>query len=175
MFVRGTGPLDLGGGVVLGATDTRAAERFVARLQRLAGATGIPTAPTTGPGEGFQLQVPGLPQPIVVLAKGDRVAVSLGIASARDAVDPPEPFGDGEPGKSVIASLGEGYRPGFVLVVDPLVSLLTSMGAGSDPDFKQALPYLSAYRSLAIGTKEQDGRSAVKFVLALQEPDRDGG
>lgn len=175
LFVRGTAPLDIGGGVVLGSSDQKASERFVSRLERIAGSTGIPTAPTTGEGTGFQLKIPALPQPIVVLAKGDRVAVALGLASARDAVDPPESFGDGEPGKSVVGSLGDGYRPGFVLVVDPLVSLLTNFGLDGDADFQSALPYLSAYRSLAIGTKQADGRTAVKVVVALQQPDADRG
>jgi hypothetical protein len=168
-FLRGTGPLDLGVGVVLGSSDASASQRFVARLQRLVSATGIPTAPTTGEGEGFQLKLPDFPQPVVVLAKDDRVAVSLGLGAARDAVDPPDPFGEEEPGKSAIASLGDGYRPDLVLTVDPLLSLLSTFGLDSDPDFASALPYLRAYRSLAAGSKWDGDRTTYKVVLALRD------
>ncbi|ADB50206.1 DUF3352 domain-containing protein [Conexibacter woesei] len=168
-FVRGTSPLDLGGGLVLGSSDAAASQRLVSRLERIVGNMGLPTAPTTGAGDGFQVRIPQLPQPIVVLAEGDRVAIALGLASARDALDPSESFADGEPGKSAIASLGDGFEPSLVLVFDPLLNLLGSLGLDSDPDFRSALPYLGAYRSLAAGTKYEDDRVELRIVAALQD------
>lgn len=169
-FVRGTSPLDLGGGLVLGSNDAAASQRLVGRLERIVGNIGLATAPTTGSGDGFQVRVPQLPQPVVVLAEGDRVAIALGLSSARDALDPGESFADGEPGKSAIASLGDGYEPSLVLVVDPLLNLLASLGLDSDPDYRSALPYLGAYRSFAAGTKYEGGRVSLRIVAALQDP-----
>lgn len=175
VFLRGTSPLDLGAGVVAGSRDDAASERFVARVERLAGSLGLATTPVVGGGTGFQVRLPDFPQPLVVLARDDRVAIAIGLASARDGVDPPQPFGEEEPGRTAIASLGDGYRAAFVLTVDPLVSLLTNLGLASDPDFRSALPYLSAYRAVAAGTRQEDGRTAFKLVIGLHEPDEDDG
>lgn len=167
-FVRGTAPLDAGGGLVLGSSDPAASRRLVTRLQRIVGNMGIETAPTTGDGDGFQVKIPPIPQPLVVLAKDDRVAIALGTDSARDALDPTESFADSEPGKSAIASLGDGFEPSLVLVFDPLLNLLSSVGLDDDPDFRSALPYLGVYRSVAVGTKYDDGRVAARIVAALE-------
>lgn len=172
-FVRGTSPLDMGAGIVAGSSDPAASKRFVGRLERLAGSLGE-TTPTVG-GDGFQLRLPDFPQPLVVLARDERVAIAIGLGTARDAVDPPQAFGDEEPAKSAIASLGDGYRADFVLTVDPLVSLMTNLGATSDPEVREVMPYLSAYRSLAVGTKHDDDRTSFKVVLGLQEPDEEQG
>ncbi len=173
-FARGTSPLDLGAGLVAGSSDEAASKRFVGRLEQLAGATGLQTASVVG-GDGFQVRLPDFPQPLVVLARDDRVAIAIGLGTARDAVDPPQAFGEEEPAKSAIASLGGGYRADFVLTVDPLVALLTNLGATRDPEVQQVLPYLSAYRSLAIGTKVDDDRTSFKLVVGLQDPDEDQG
>lgn len=173
-FARGTSPLDLGAGLVAGSRDEAASQRFVDRIERLAGTTGLQTAPVVG-GDGFQVRLPDFPQPLVVLARDDRVAIAIGLGTARDAVDPPQAFGEEEPAKSAIASLGDGYRADFVLTVDPLVALLTNLGATRDPEVQEVLPYLSAYRSLAIGTKQEDDRTSFKLVVGLQEPDEGQG
>lgn len=173
-FARGTSPLDLGAGLVAGSSDPAASKRFVRRIEQLAGATGLQTASVVG-GDGFQVRLPDFPQPLVVLARDDRVAIAIGLGTARDAVDPPQAFGEEEPAKSAIASLGDGYRADFVLTVDPLVALLANLGATRDPEVQEVLPYLSAYRSLAMGTKVDDDRTSFKLVVGLQDPDEDQG
>ena len=179
-FVRGTSPLDLGGGIVIGSGDPAASQRFVSRLERLVGNLGLPTTPTTGAGRGFQLKLPDFPQPIVVIAQDDKVVLGLGMASTRDALDPDEALSDTEPGKSAIASLGDGFQPAFVLVPEPMLTLLNALGLDSDPDFQSALPYLTAYRSIVAGSKNEDGRTTGRLTLNLQDPEgtpggRDGG
>lgn len=172
-FVRGTSPLDIGGGIVIGSSDPAASQRFVSRLERFAGNAGLPTTPTTGAGRGFQLKIPQLPQPLVVLADGDKVVLGLGVASTRDALDPDEALADTEPGKSAIATLGDGFDPAFVLVPEPLLMLLRALGLDSDPDFQSALPYLTAYESIVAGSKTEDGRTTGRLTLNLQDPEGD--
>ncbi|MDO8187182.1 DUF3352 domain-containing protein [Conexibacter sp. JD483] len=170
-FVGGTSPLDLSAGIVIGSTDAAGSERFVARLERLAGAIGLQTTPTTGAGRGFQVRIPDFPQPLAVIARDDKVVLGLGVSSTRDAVDPSETLGDTEPGKSAIASLGDGYDPAFVLVPQPLLTLLSAVGVDQDPEFQQALPYLQAYRSIVAGSRSEDGKTTGRLVLNLQDPD----
>jgi hypothetical protein len=169
-FVSGTSPLDLSAGIVIGSTDPAGSARFVERLERFASNAGLPTTPTTGGGRGFQIRVPQLPQPIAVIAEDDKVVLGLGVASTRDAVDPSETLGDTEPGKSAIASLGDGFEPAFMLVPGPLLTLLGAVGVDQDPEFQQALPYLKAYRSIVAGSRTDDGTTTGRLVLNLQDP-----
>jgi hypothetical protein len=170
-FVSGTSPLDLGAGIVIGSTDAAASQRFVARLEQFAGNAGLPTTPTTGAGRGFQIKIPDLPQPIAVIAQDDKVVIGLGVSSTRDAVKPSETLGDTEPGKSAIASLGDGFEPAFVLVPGPLLTLVGALGLDRDPEFQSALPYLTAYRSIVAGSRSADGKTTGRLVLNLQDPD----
>lgn len=168
-FVRGTAPLELGGGVVIGSDDEAASRRLVGRLEQIVGMLGLPIRPAGG-GTGFEVTVPDSPQPIVVLAQGDRVAIGFGGPSARDALDPDESFADSEAGRAVLDTLGDGYEPSFALVPGPLLQLLRAVGAASDPDVQEAMPYLTAYRSIAAGTKREDGDVTVRIVAGLQDP-----
>lgn len=135
----------------------------------MVGALGVPARPVSG-GTGFEVSVPDLPQPIVVQAQDDKVAIGLGGPSTRDALDPRESFADSESGKAVLDTLGDGYEPSFALVLGPMLQLVRAVGADSDPEFQEALPYLTAYRSIAAGTKRADGRATVRIVAGLQEP-----
>jgi uncharacterized protein DUF3352 len=169
-FVRGTAPLQLGGGVVIGSSDPAASRQFVTRLERIVSAIGLPVRPAGGSDSGFEVTVPDSPQPIVVLTQDDKVAIGFGSPSAHDALDPDDSFADSEDGKAVLDTLGEGYEPSFALLPGPLLVLLRAVGADQDPDFQQALPYLRAYRSIAAGTKHEDGDVTVRIVAALQDP-----
>jgi hypothetical protein len=175
-FVRGTTPVDIGGGIALGSRNPDASRRAVAKVRRLIDRIGIaPTSPLVLAGaRGFALKLSGWPQPIVVLARGDRVVIGFAASSARDLLDPQQRFDQSDRGKAAIASLGKDYRPSFVFVVDPLVSFLGTFGA-NDPEVARALPYLGAYRSIAIGTKTSGDRTSARVVASLREPPAGGG
>ena len=170
VFVRGESPLDIGGGALLQMTDAAAAQRLLTRIEAIvrAGAH-LPTRPVgTGGARGFEVQIPQSPQPIVVLAKGDRLAAGYAASSAQDLLDPQQRFDDSSAGKAAIATLGEGYTPSFALVVPPLAGLLSSLDQLQVADLSSVLPYVKAYRSLAIGTKQDGDRTSVQIVAALR-------
>jgi Protein of unknown function (DUF3352) len=170
VFVRGESPLDIGGGALLQMTDAAAAQRLLTRIQAIVGAgLGAPTRPLAVSGaRGFQVQIPQSPQPIVVLAKGDRLAAGYAASSAQDLLDPQQRFDDSSDGTAAIDTLGEGYTPSFVLIVPPLAGLLRSLDQLEVADLSSALPYVDAYRSLAIGTKRDGDRTSVRIVAALR-------
>lgn len=170
VFVRGEGVLDIGGGALLQLTDAAAAQRLLTQIQALVGA-GLGTPPRSlqlGGARGFEVQVPQSPQPIVVLAKGDRLAAGYAASSAQDLLDPQSRFDDSSAGKAAIATLGDGYTPSFVLIVPPLAGLLRSLDQLQVADLSSVLPYLDAYRSLAFGTKVDGDRASVRVVAALR-------
>jgi len=116
---------------------------------------------------GFELQAGRLPQPIVVRAQGDRIAVGYGSASASDLLAPKQRFGQSSAGKAAIATLGDGYTPALVLIAPPIVGFLRSLDELQVAKLSPVLPYLSAYRSLAVGTKRDGERTSVRIVAAL--------
>ncbi|HYV15868.1 MAG TPA: DUF3352 domain-containing protein [Conexibacter sp.] len=166
-FARGTGPLDVGGGIALRMRDADSAQKLLTRLQAIAGAASNGAAHALA-GGGFELQVPRIPQPIVVQAHADKLAVGYGTASAKDLLDPHQRFDDSDAGKAAIATLGDGFTPSFVLIAPPLVELLRALDEIDVANFSPALPYLSAYRSLAVGTKRDGDRTTVRIVAALK-------
>ncbi|HKG40269.1 MAG TPA: DUF3352 domain-containing protein [Conexibacter sp.] len=170
VFVRGESPLDIGGGALLQMTDAVAAQRLLTRIQAIVGAgLGVPVRPLAVSGaRGFQVQIPQSPQPIVVLAKGDRLAAGYAASSAQDLLDPQQRFDDSSDGKAAIGTLGDGYTPSFVLIVPPLAGLLRSLDQLEVADLSPVLPYVDAYRSLAIGTKRDGDRTSVRIVAALR-------
>lgn len=170
VFVRGGSPLDIGGGALLQMTDAAAAQRLLTRIEAIVGAgLNAPTRPLAVSGaRGFQVQIPQSPQPIVVLAKGDRLAAGYAASSAQDLLDPQQRFDESSDGKAAIDTLGDGFTPSFVLIVPPLAGLLRSLDQLQVADLSSVLPYVDAYRSLAIGTKRDGDRTSVRIVAALR-------
>jgi hypothetical protein len=166
LFARGTTPLDIGGGALLQMRDARSAQLLLTRIQAIAGAAGGGALHSV-PG-GFELQVAASPQPIVLLAKGDKIAAGYAASSARDLLAPQQRFDASSAGKAALASLGDGYTPSLVLIVPPIASLLSSLGEIGVANLSPALPYLRAYRSLAAGTKRNGDRTLVRIVAALR-------
>ena len=170
VFVRGTNVLDIGGGALLQMTDAAAAQRLLTQIESIVRAgSGLPTRSLELSGaRGFELQIPQSPQPVVVLQKGDRLAAGYAASSAQDLLDPQQRFDASSGGKAAIATLGDGYTPSFVLLVQPLAGLLRALDQLQVADLSSALPYLDAYRSLAIGTKRDGDRVTVRAVAALR-------
>lgn len=170
VFVRGANPLDIGGGALLQMTDAASAQRLLTRIQAIVAAgTGTPTRSLELSGaRGFELSIPQSPQPIVVLAKGDRIAAGYAASSAQDLLDPQQRFDDSSGGKAAIATLGDGYTASFVLLVPQLAGLLSALDELQVADLSSVLPYVRAYRSLAIGTKRDGDRTTVRVVAALR-------
>lgn len=170
LFVRGTSPLAIGGGILLRTTSDAGARRLVTLLQSIVAGGGVgETRPIqVGGGRGFQLSIPQSPQPIVVLAKGDEIAAGYAASSAQDLLDPTQRLEDDSTAQAAIDSLGEGFVPSFVLLVPPVADLLRALDQLQVADFSQALPYVSAYRSLAVGTQQDDDRTTVRVVATLR-------
>jgi len=172
-FVRGTTPVTLGGGLEIASSDPNASRSTVDRARAFIDLAHVGvTRPTTlAGGTGFTVLTRSLPQPVVVLAKGDKVVIGFGPTSARDLLQPGQTLAQSDVGKAALATLGSGYTPAFVLDPRPIVTLVRTF-AGNDPQTAQVLPYLGAYRSIASGSKTSGGRTTERFVAAIQDPPR---
>lgn len=170
LFVRGGSPLDIGGGVLLQLTDAAAAQRLLTRIEAIVagGAHLAPRPVTLGGARGFELTIPQSPQPIVVLAKGAKLAAGYAASSAQDLLAPQQRFDQSANGKAAIATLGDGYTASFVLLVPQLAGLLHALDELQAIHVSSVLPYLGAYRSLAVGTKRDGDRTTLRVVAALR-------
>lgn len=54
------------------------------------------------------------------------------------------------------------------MIVPPIVGLLRALDELQVADLAPAIPYVEAYRSLAIGTKRDGDRTTVRVVAALR-------
>lgn len=170
LFVRGSSPLDVGGGALLQMTSAAAAQLLATRIEEVA-AAGLHAAPrplSLGGARGFEFAIPQAPQPVVVVADGGRLAAGYGASSARDLLHPQQRLDASPAGKAALATLGAGYTPSLVIVAPPLVALLRSLDALQVVHVSSVVPYLEAYRSLALGTKRDGGRFSLRLVAALR-------
>jgi hypothetical protein len=170
VFIRGSSLLAVGGGALLRTTSEAGARRLVTMLEAVVGASGLgPTRPlSAGGARGFQLAIPQAPQPIVVLAKGAEIAAGYSASSAQDLLDPQQRFDESSDGSAAIATLGEGFEPSFVLIVPPVSDLLRSLDQLQVADLSEVIPYVNAYRSLAVGTRRDGDETTVRAVAALR-------
>jgi Protein of unknown function (DUF3352) len=171
VFVRGTSLPTLDGALVIETSDQAASGRFIAALARLAKTQGqgdVQIEPLSAPGggEGFTATGSDLPKPAHVFQRDGRVVFAYGDAAAKDAVDAPDKLGDSPEFTATRDSLGD-YDVSFYLVMQPILQLAESAGAGNDADYQEAKPYLDAISALVGGTSG-DGenlKSALKLVV----------
>jgi hypothetical protein len=161
LFVRGTSVAELDGAMIVETSDEAASGRFidaVARLARENAEPGTRIGPLAlgGGGEGFTWLGPEVPQPIHVFQRDGKVVFAYGDAAARDALDPVEKLGDSAAFAEAKGALGGDYAVSFYLAIEPILELAESEGAGSDPDFQEALPYLEPLGAL-VGGARKDG------------------
>jgi len=166
VFVRGASMGDLGGALVVQATDEGKA---VAALPRIVNALttrgGVPfsSAQVSGADQAWTATVPDAPGRVVIARTGDRVVLALGEEAASAALQPSGTLGDSALYDRAKDAL-DGLEPSF-LVDGPTLVRLIGEGAGSDPDFAKAKPYLDLLDLLAAGT-DKDGDVLRQRVVA---------
>lgn len=157
LYVSGDALADLGGALIVQATDAELAE---AALPRIVGAAlrglGAPFEPADVPGaeQAFAAPLQGGPGPLVLARSGDRVVLALGEQAAVAALDPEETIADSGLHERAAEAL-DGLAP--VLVVDgESLAALISDAAALEPGFAQVEPYLELL-DLAAAGGERDG------------------
>jgi hypothetical protein len=170
VFAQGSGEGNLGGALVF-TTSSGAAAETVANIGVLLRNTGVPgVTAVTGEASGFSVRDSELGrQPLVIVAKGDRIAIGYGRAAALRGVSAGggATLSDTPSFEDAVASLGD--TPLSAFVDGPgVLRLIDGLGAGSDPDFRSAEPYLRKADFLAAGTGSEDGLTTAKLIVGLK-------
>lgn len=169
-FVEGTSILGLGAGLVLEATDERAAfdtlGKIEAALQR---DRRVQISPSTS-GDGFQVSPSGSPIGAEVTLQDGNVVAAIGAATADDVLSPAETLDGSE--RFILArdALGAGATPSFFLDFAPVVALIEGSGqVANDPSYRAAQPYLTALDYLVSGSIVEGDRTTGSIVLGVKE------
>jgi Protein of unknown function (DUF3352) len=166
VFVRGTTPATLDGGVVIQPTDEdRAADAF----GRIVGAVQVKTkaraqpVDIAGADQAFALNDGRSPRPIVIARGSGLVVITAGRPAAEAALGSDDRLGDTD-----LYSEAEelvGMEPSALVGMPQLLELVNA--SGPDPGFAEAEPYLEAYSVLAAGVVD-DGGLVVRLAAGLK-------
>lgn len=162
VFAEGANQASLGGALVVTAKSAEAAEAIgslgaLLRTARVPGVTVI-----SGKASGFSVRSDELgDKPLVVVGKGDRVAIGYGLAPALTGLN----AGSGatlsatSSYKAAVAALGKTPISGFVDGPAAL-RLAEALVPRSKKDFWEAVPYLKKIGYIGIGTDSEESATA---------------
>ena len=169
VFVRGSGILSVGGGVVIKPDDPAAARRVLDKLpaliRQIGASSGVKVASANiGGAKGVRVTLPDVPGSINAVLKGDRLVIAYTDAATREALAPKSKLGDSQEFQSANASLN-GAVPALFLSFPPIAELAAAASPESAAQIKQ---YLGAFTTLAAGTHVKDNQQIGRFVVNLK-------
>jgi hypothetical protein len=170
IYVQGTTQSSLSGALVVQTKDTELTGRLLNQLQTLLqlGSGGIKPLQLSGGGTGFEINDPSIaPRPVELAQQGDKFVVGYGAGSAEASLSPAQPLSDSPTFTSAhdqISSLGTD----LFLDLPSIFALAESSGAKSDPQYRQAKPYLDALNYVVTGSGTSGDKAEFKAVLGLK-------
>ena len=170
VFVEGSNENNLDGAVVLTTTDSKEATNTVANiglLLRASGTSGVTAI--TGKLSGFSIRSPEIgPQPLIVAAKGERIAVAYGLPAATTALagGSGKTLSDSPAYKEAVAALGSTPISGFV---DGPAALRLASGLvpPGEEGFLMAKRYLAKVDYIAVGAGRSGDLATSKMIIGV--------
>ncbi|MGN6216365.1 MAG: DUF3352 domain-containing protein [Solirubrobacterales bacterium] len=171
-FVEGSSERNLGGSLVLQTEDPQQAKNTVSNLGLFLRASHTPGVTAIG-GEasGFSVHSPELGrQPLVVISKGDRIAIGYGLAGARAVLtESGKALADSPPYKEAVSALGGTPITAFVNV-PAAVKLASTIEPSADPGRKQIEEVFREKATYAaIGTEASGDLATAKLIVGLKK------
>jgi len=171
VFATGSSESDLAGAVVLTTKDSKEATNTVANIGTLLRATGTPgVTAISGNLAGFSIRSADLgPKPLVVAAKGERIAIGYGLPAASQALAPPsgQTLGDNSAYQAAVSALGSTPITGFVDGPAALQLATSLVPADEKAEFNEARPYLDKITYLAIGAGSSGDLATAKLIAGI--------
>ena len=170
LFVAGTDPMSVSGGLVIESTDPATSSATVDQLAALLQQQGVPTEPlSAGGAEGFTVEIPapGVTERAVVLA-GDRVVIAYGEEAAVNALESSDPLSESEAFQTATEGLGDGFTAAGYFDVDAMQELAEAAGAGQFPEYEEEVkPWLDPFTYVTFGSREDGGRLVQRLVIGI--------
>lgn len=170
LYVTGNSEKTLAGALVLETESDSEAQNTVSNVGlflRKAGISGV--TKISGEASGFSIRSPELGrQPVVVAAKGSRIAIGYGLASVGAAFEESgKSLADSAAYKDATSALGGTPITAFVNGPSAL-NLATALMPAGDEDFEAAKPYLQKIEYLALGSEASGDLATAKLIVGLK-------
>jgi hypothetical protein len=170
VYVTGNSEKTLAGALVMEAEDETQATNTVSNIGLFLRKAGVPGVTKLSEGAtGFSIRSPELGrQPVVVAAKGDRVVIGYGLASALSAFEESnKTLSDNPAFQEAESALGGTPITAFVNGASAL-NLAQAMVPAGEADFEEAEQYLKKVDYLAIGSEASGDLATAKLILGVK-------
>ena len=170
LYVTGNSEKTLAGALVMETDSDSEAQNTVSNVGlflRKAGISGV--TKINGEASGFSVRSPELDrQSVVVVAKGNRIAIGYGLASVGSAFqESGKSLADSAAYKDATGALGSTPIAMFVNGTSAL-NLATALMPAGDEGFAEAKPYLQKIEYLALGSEASDDLATAKLIVGLK-------
>jgi hypothetical protein len=169
LFLTGNSRSSLGGAAVLTTENATQAKNTVSNVGLLLRSSGVPgITAINGEASGFSIRSKGLgPNPLVVIAKGSKIAVGYGRVSALAAVqEGGETLSESPAFQEASSALGSTPISGFVDGPAAL-RLASALVPPGDEGFLEAKKYLTKIDYIAIGAESSGDIATVKLIAGV--------
>jgi hypothetical protein len=170
VYVTGNSEKTLAGALVMEAEDETQATNTVSNIGLFLRKAGIPGVTKLSEGAtGFSIRSPELGrQPVVVAAKGDRIVIGYGLASALSAFEESnKTLSDNRAFQEAESALGGTPITAFVDGAAAL-NLAQAMVPAGEAGFEEAEQYLKKVDYLALGSEASGDLAAAKLILGVK-------
>jgi hypothetical protein len=168
-YVTGNSESSLGGAMVLVTDSDTQAKNTVGNIGLFLRSTGTPgiTKITEG-ASGFSIRSPELGrQPVVVAAKGSRIAIGYGLAPTLASFEESgKTLSDSPTYKEAVSALGSTPITAFVDGPSAL-KLASALVPSDDEGFKEAKPYLTKVDYVALGSEASGDLAVAKLIVGV--------
>jgi hypothetical protein len=171
-YLTGNSEKTLGGALILETEDETQAKNTVSNIGLFLRSTGTSGITQISKGaSGFSIRDPELGrQPVVVVAKGSRIAIGYGLAPTLASFqESGKTLADAGPYKAALEALGS--TPPAMFVDGPAALRLAKnlMPAGEEAEeFEEAEQYLRKIDYLALGSEASDELATAKLIVGLK-------
>jgi hypothetical protein len=169
-YVTGNSERTLGGALVLESDSAKEATATVSNIGLLLRSTGTPGITKISEGaSGFSIRSPELGrQPVVVAAKGSKIAIGYGLAPTLSSFqEANKTLSDSAPYKEAVDALGS--TPIAMYVDGPAaLRLADALVPAGEAEYEEAKPYLKKIAYLALGSEGSDNLATAKLIVGLK-------
>jgi hypothetical protein len=171
IYVTGNSEKTLAGALVMEAEDETQATNTVSNIGLFLRKAGVPgvTKISEGGATGFSIRSPELGrQPVVVAAKGDRLVIGYGLASALSAFEESnKTLADNPAFQEAESALGGTPITAFVDGASAL-NLAQAMVPAGEEEFEEAEQYLSKIDYIAAGSEASGDLATAKLIVGVK-------
>ncbi|HEU4706135.1 MAG TPA: DUF3352 domain-containing protein [Solirubrobacterales bacterium] len=169
VFVEGNSERNLTGAMVLATDSASQAKNTVSNIGLFLRASGLPgVTAVNGKASGFSIRSAELGrEPIVVVAKGERIAIGYGLEAALAGLEEAgETLADSPAYKEAVDALGD--TPISAFVDGPAaLKLASALVPPGEEGFREAKRYLTKVDYLALGSEASDGLATARLIVGV--------